>query len=78
MALRVLWDIHSAAGHIGVKRMMREVWHRYAIPESVPVQVLVLATRKVCPVCQAAEPPHHAPDGPQEPFQVPERLMHSV
>ena len=78
VALRVLWDFHSAAGHIGINRMLRELHLRYAIPDTVPVQTVVKAIRKGCPVCQAAEPPHFAREGIQEPFPVPERLMHSV
>ena len=78
VALRVLWDFHSEAGHIGINRMLKELHLRYAIPCTVPVQIVVKAIRRSCPVCQAAEPPHFAREGIQEPFPVPERLMHSV
>ena len=78
VALKVLWEFHSAAGHVGNTRMLKEVHLRFVIPDQVPVQTWVQGISKGCRVCQEVEPPHFAKEGMQEPFPIPERLMHSV
>ena len=78
VALKVLWEFHAAAGHIGKSRMLKEVNLRYVIPDSVPVQTWTQGIREGCKVCQAAEVPHWPREGMQEHFPIPERVMHSV
>ena len=75
---RVLWEFHSASGHLGVERMAREVGHRFVIPDLTSHLPTIKKMVRACHICQASNPPQNPKDGQREPFPVPERLMHSV
>ena len=74
----LLWAFHSHSGHVGVQRCVKEAQNRFEFPPSIPFQKIIEGIRRACNVCQACEPPHHAKLGLQNPFPVPERVMHSV
>ena len=69
VALKVLWEFHSAAVHVGNTRMLKEVHLRFVISDQVPVQTWVQGIRKGFRACQEVEPPTLPRRECRSPFQ---------
>ena len=75
---KVLWEFHTASGHPGIRRMSKELSHRFVFPTSAHIPALLEGIRRTCTTCQAATPPHFPKEGNLEHFPIPERAMHTV
>ena len=74
---QVLTEFHATLGHVGVSKMSKMLDHHFVLP-TTSVTSIISDIRSHCIICQAATPPHFSREGRQEPFPIPERLMHSV
>ena len=74
----VLKEFHEVNGHIGKKRMHREVVPRYYFVPQEPFGPHIRRVKEQCLVCQASERPFWKVKGPIEFYPIPERAMASV
>ena len=74
----VILEHHQAAGHCGVKRLVKEMGRRCILPRSIKVFEEVRKVRQSCPICQACDPPNWNLKAPLVPTPIPEHIMTSV
>ena len=65
-------------GHIGVKRLVKELQKRYAFPPSVRIFEKVKEAKRRCVTCQACDPPNWNTSLPLSATPVPDCIMTSV
>ena len=74
----VLREYHIFQGHMGHKRMLKDLPLHFQFPTTTSLTNLLQHITKHCITCQACTPPHWPKDGQWIPFPIPERVMHSV
>ena len=54
----VIKEYHDFMGHVGIKKVVREVDRRFAFPPSVKIHDSVREVKRVCVICQACDHPN--------------------
>ena len=78
MGLSLMAELHTHLGHLATDRLALEWRRRYNLSPSTPLIPLARRVKKVCPICQACDPPNWQLLGPISPNPVPAKLFDSV
>ena len=69
---------HIFLGHIGVKRLVKELSRRFVWPGSAEIEKIATAVRARCVICQACDHPNWNTRNAITPTPVPSHVMTSV
>ena len=78
LGLKVVGAQHLFGGHMGVKKLVKAVLHRYKFGRERPIWQLAKEAKAQCNTCQACEHPNWPKLGPITMNPVPPRVMSSV
>ena len=76
--MEIISECHKSMGHIGIRKLVKEVSRRYVCPASVRLNETAAEVRRGCATCQACEPPNWSLSLPLSHTPVPSCIFTSV
>jgi len=67
--------LHESAGHLGAERLVLEIKRRYVFPRTVNHAEMASRIKRLCPTCQACEPPNWSLSQPIRMAPIPETIF---